>query len=207
MKNVIKRIVDIVISLCALFFGLPIFIITAIAIKLDSECPVFYFQDRVGKDENLFKFWKFRSMVVNADEILFKNKEMYNQMRSGAHKVKNDPRITKVGKFIRRTSIDELPQFWNILKGDMSFVGPRAYRPDEIKIYREEKREGYILFPEVFSVKPGLTGAWQVSGRSTLTFLQRVEMDAYYAKNWSLLDDLIIILKTPFAVIQGNGAY
>ncbi len=207
MKNSVKRLMDIVISLCALILGFPIYLITAIAIKLDSKGPVFYSQDRVGRNEKNFKFWKFRSMVVNADEILFKNKEMYEKMRSGSHKIADDPRITKVGKFIRRTSIDELPQFWNILKGDMSFVGPRAYRPDEIKIYRDEKREGYELFPKVFSVKPGLTGIWQVSGRSTLTFLQRVQMDADYAENWTVPGDVKIIIQTPIAVIKGEGAY
>lgn len=206
MKYFVKRLFDILISISALVVASPILLITALLIKLDSEGPVFYSQPRVGKNEKIFKFWKFRSMVVNADEILFKNKKMYKEMRSGAHKIKDDPRITKVGKFIRRFSIDELPQFWNILKGDMSFVGPRAYRPDEIALYREKKEEVSKLFPIMLSVKPGLTGVWQVAGRSTISFVDRIKMDADYAENWNLWKDFLVVLKTPSAVLRGEGA-
>jgi len=208
MSNIIKRLVDILICLAAFTFGFPIFLIAAIAVKLSSEGPVFYSQPRVGKDGKHFEFWKFRSMVVNADEILFNDPELYKQLRSGAHKIENDPRITSIGKIIRRTSIDELPQFWNVLKGDMSFVGPRAYRPDEVELYLSDNKPEVFnkLFPQVFAVKPGITGLWQTSGRSKLSFQQRVELDAKYAKEWNLFMDINIILKTPMAVLKGEGA-
>ena len=202
----IKRLVDVGICLCVFTFGLPLLLITAIAIKMDSRGPVFYSQPRVGKDGEHFKFWKFRSMVFIADEILFNDLKLYKKLRSGAHKIKNDSRITKFGKFIRRTSIDEWPQFWNVLKGDMSFVGPRAYRPDEVELHSKKSVEDKEKMRRVFMVKPGITGLWQVSGRSNLTFVQRVELDARYAESWSLLGDIIIILKTPMAVLQGEGA-
>lgn len=207
IQGAIKRIIDIILSLVALIIGSPIFLAVALAIKLDSKGPIFYSQPRVGWNGKVFNFWKFRSMVENADEILFNDPELYRQLRSGSHKIKDDPRITKTGKLIRRTSLDELPQFYNVLKGDMSFVGPRAYRPDEVELYMSKKgSEEKELFPILLQVKPGITGAWQVSGRSKLTFAQRVRMDADYAKNWTLPGDLMIILKTPMAVLKGEGA-
>lgn len=213
MNNTIKRMLDISISLCALIFGAPIFIITAIFIFLDSPGPILYSQPRVGLKGNTFRFWKFRSMVTNADEILFKNKDLYKEMRTGSHKIKNDPRITKVGSFIRKWSIDELPQFWNVLVGDMSFVGPRAYRPDEYELYLIGNEEiGVTGHPQmkkyiddILSVRPGITGSWQVSGRSSITFDERVKMDAKYANEWTVCGDILIILKTPLAVIKGEG--
>jgi len=210
IKKCVKRIIDILISIAVFILGIPVFLLVAIAIKLDSPGPVLYSQPRVGVNGKLFNFWKFRSMVVNADEILFSDPKLYEQLRTGSHKIENDPRITKIGKLIRRTSIDELPQFYNVLKGDMSFVGPRAYRPDEVELYRkgEGKRDKKIgaLFDEVLSVKPGITGLWQVSGRSTTTFEDRVQLDAKYAKEWNIWGDFIIMIKTPSAVLKGEGA-
>ena len=206
IKRGIKRLMDIGISLCVFTLGLPILLITAIAVKMDSMGPVFYSQPRVGKNGEYFKFWKFRSMVINADEILLNDSELYKQLRSGAHKVKDDPRITEFGKFIRRTSIDELPQFWNVLKGDMSFVGPRAYRPDEVELHSRKSVEDKEKMRRVFTVKPGITGLWQVSGRSKLTFVERVGLDVKYVNSWSLLGDVKIIFRTPMAVLRGEGA-
>lgn len=207
LKKCVKRFADVSVSALALVIGSPIILLTAAAIKLDSPGPVLYSQPRVGKNGKLFNFWKFRSMVQNADEILFSNPELYKKMRSGSHKLKDDPRITRAGRIIRRTSIDELPQFWNVLRGDMSFVGPRAYRPDEVDLYMKKKKSRIKkLFPKVFLVKPGITGLWQVSGRSKLSFEQRVHLDAKYAETWTIFGDLKIILKTPEAVFKGEGA-
>lgn len=207
MKEIIKRSFDIIISGAVLIIGAPIFVIIALLIRLDSQGPVFYFHPRVGLNGKCFKFWKFRSMVIDADEILFSNPKFYKKLRSGSHKLKDDPRVTKVGKIIRRTSVDEIPQFWNVLKGEMSFVGPRAYRPDEVRLYTDNKEsEVGKKFSTVLSVKPGITGAWQVSGRSALSFEDRVGLDAEYAKNWTIGMDLWIMLKTPMAVIEGEGA-
>jgi len=146
-------------------------------------------------------------MVKNADKILFANKELYNQMRSGTNKVANDPRITPIGRFIRKFSIDELPQIFNVLKGDMSLVGPRALRPDELSKYEMEHPKSKPLIDQILSVSPGITGYWQVSGRSRISFDKRMEMEAEYSNKKSILFDLLIISKTPLAVLRAEGAY
>ena len=202
----IKRCMDIVISLGALAVLSPVFIVVAVAIFLeDGEFP-FYSQKRVGLKRQEFTFYKFRSMVKNADAILFSNKTLYEQMRSGTNKVKDDFRVTKVGKFIRKYSLDELPQFYNVLNGSMSFVGPRALRPDELKKYETENPSATELLNKIFTAKPGITGFWQVSGRSKISFDKRVQMEAEYAGIRSVIFDIIIILRTPLAVLRAEGA-
>jgi len=200
-----KRLMDIIVSVFFLTVFSPIYIAVILAIFIqDGGCPV-YIQRRVGKVRKNFDFIKFRSMVKNADDVLFSNEELYKKMRSGTHKVKDDPRITKVGKFIRKYSIDELPQFVNVLRGEMSFVGPRALRPDELAKFEKEHPEMKGFLKDVFKVKPGITGLWQVSGRSSINFVARMKMDAFYANNPSILRDFSIILKTPIAVLKGEG--
>lgn len=201
-KNIyIKQISDIVISLLILpiLFLLNIFI--SIAIKMDSKGPVFYKQLRAGKNRTIFYCYKYRTMYVDSDTIL-KNYltkhpeeiEYYNKY----HKYKNDPRVTKIGRFLRKSSLDELPQIINVLKNEMSIVGPRPYMPNEIKNLKEHT--------QILLVKPGLTGLWQVSGRNNLTFKQRVELEKWYIKNWSLWLDFIIYIKTIKTVLYRVGS-
>lgn len=206
LYRVVKRFLDIVVALVALVIGFPLFLLVSLAIWLEDRGKIIYTQERIGKDRKLFKIFKFRSMIENADEILFSNPELYEKMRSGSHKVKDDPRITKVGKFIRKYSIDEAPQFLNVLKGEMSFVGPRAYRPDELEKCEREMSNRTEQFEHILSAKPGITGLWQVSGRSNLSFTERLDLEEEYALSKSLLLDLFIILKTPIAVLKAEGA-
>lgn len=191
-----KRLFDIIVSSVALIMLSPLFLILAILIKLDSKGSIILTQDRIGKDGKLFKFYKFRSMVVNADELLIdliKNDKKLALEYKINKKLVNDPRITRVGKFIRKTSIDELPQLFNVLKGDMSLIGNRPYLP------REKEDMGYY-FDDIVSTKPGITGYWQVSGRSKTTFKNRLKMESDYSKIQSLDLDVYIFFKT-FAVL------
>ena len=174
-------------------------IFVAPAIKLESPGPVFFKQTRVGKNGRYFQLYKFRSMYQDAEE---RKKELMeqNEMNGLMFKIKDDPRITNVGKFIRKTSIDELPQFWNVLKGDMSLVGTRPPTVDEYKQYKPE-------YKARLSLMPGITGLWQVSGRSKVTDFEKVmELDVKYIDNWSLKNDIKIIFQTIGVVLQGNGA-
>lgn len=206
-----KRAIDIVSSLLLLLIFFPIIVVVAIAIKLESDGPILAdTPKRVGKNGEFFYPYKFRSMIVNAYYLLKtdpKLKAAYEeQQKGGNYKIKNDPRITRVGKFIRKHSLDEVPQIVNILKGEMSLVGPRPYYPEELekqqKIYPQTKP----LVKEVLSVKPGITGFWQVSGRSEVNFDKRIQMDADYARKKSIIFDLYIIAKTPWAMVSGRGA-
>jgi lipopolysaccharide/colanic/teichoic acid biosynthesis glycosyltransferase len=205
-----KRLIDIVASVVLLIIFFPIIIIVAIAIKLDSNGPIFAdTPERVGKNGKPFKMYKFRSMIQNAHEILRENPEfakLYESYRLGSYKLKNDPRITNVGRFIRKYSLDEVPQFLNILRGDMSLVGPRAYYPDELREQQKKYPETKEAVKVVLSVKPGLTGYWQVSGRSEINFDKRIQMDADYVRNRSIFYDLGIIAKSPYAMLSGKGA-
>lgn len=207
INKVIKRLMDIILALGFVIVFSPIYVLAAIIIFVQDRGNPIYSQERVGLKNTHFQFYKFRSMVMNADELLFSNKELYKQARSGQHKIKDDPRITKFGKFIRKYSIDEFPQMFNVLKGDMSFVGPRALRPDEYDMYFKKSDKNASKLKHLVSVKPGITGHWQVNGRSNVDFDHRIDMDCYYADHMSLLFDLKIILKTPLAVIKGEGAY
>lgn len=209
--NFVKRLIDIVSSLVLLIIFSPIILVVSIAIKTDSQGPVLADTPRrVGKDNKYFYPYKFRSMIVNAYYLLKtdpKFKAAYDeQQHGGNYKIKNDPRITKVGRFIRKYSLDEIPQLLNVLRGEMSLVGPRPYYPEELekqqKIYPQTKE----LVKEVLSVKPGITGYWQVSGRSEVKFDKRIQMDADYAMKKSILLDIWIIFKTPWAMISGKGA-
>ncbi len=205
-----KRTMDIIASIFLLVFFSPIILIIAIAIKLDSKGPILADTPRrVGKNGKLFKMYKFRSMVENAHEILRENPKysnLFSAYKKGSYKLKDDPRITHVGHFIRKHSLDEIPQALNILKGEMSLVGPRAYYPDELR--DQQKKYPYTIdsVKVVLSVKPGVTGFWQVSGRSEINFDKRIEMDATYVKKRSLAYDLLIIAKTPWAMVSGRGA-
>ena len=195
----LKRIFDIVLSGIALICLSPIFVITAIAIKLEDGGPAFFTQQRAGKDMKTFKMYKFRSMYVNADEKL---KELLkdNEQTGHAFKIKNDPRITKVGKFIRKTSIDELPQLINIIKGDMSIVGPRPILPFQMEECNDYERQRLI-------VQPGLTCYWQIGGRANIKWDEWVELDLDYIEDMSLWTDLKMIVKTVPAVFYSEGAY
>ena len=197
---VIKRIIDIVLSAVALVISSPIMLGVAIAIKLDDGGPVLFKQTRVGIHGKPFTMYKFRSMVTNAEEIKAKLAAESGQTYRFIFKLKDDPRITKVGKFIRKTSLDEFPQFFNVFKGDMSLVGPRPALPDEVARYGS-------LYSTRLLVKPGITGPWQVSGRSDLSQEQSEFLDVSYIENWSITGDLAILAKTAMVVFRGTGSY
>ncbi len=208
--DVSKRLLDICISLVALIFFLPIILLTALAIRLNSKGPLLAdTPPRVGKGGDSFRMYKFRSMVANAHEMLTsdpKYRSLLDEYKKGGYKLKHDPRITPVGRFIRKYSFDELPQFINVLKGDMSVVGPRAYYQDELRDQQKKYPHTRGAVKVVLSVKPGITGVWQVSGRSEINFDKRIQLDAHYAKRRSILYDLQILLKTPSAMFSGKGA-
>lgn len=206
----VNRLVDIVFSLVLLVLFSPIMAIVAVCIKLDSPGPVLAdTPERVGKDGKLFKMYKFRSMIQNAHEMLRENpnyKQLFDEYKRGSYKLKDDPRITRVGRFIRKHSLDEVPQFFNVLNGEMSLVGPRAYYPDELREQQKKYPNTQDAVRVVLSVKPGITGHWQVSGRSYINFDKRIQIDADYVRRRSIFYDLAIILKTPWAMIAGKGA-
>ncbi|CAN5119845.1 sugar transferase [soil metagenome] len=205
-----KRLLDIFFSLVLLVIFSPVILMVALAIKLDSKGPIFADTPaRVGKNGKLFKMYKFRSMIEDAYELLRTDPEfakLFEEYKQGSYKLKNDPRITRVGHNIRKYSFDELPQLLNILQGDMSLVGPRAYYPDELRDQQKRYPTTREFVKMVLSVKPGLTGYWQVSGRSEINFEKRIQMDAYYVKKRSILYDCYIITKTPYAMLSGKGA-
>lgn len=197
----LKKVVD---FLLAIFFIIPsilIILVLSLLIKIDSPGSVFYTQDRIGQNKRKFKIYKFRTMVRNADEILNQIIEEDPKLRKeyqNFHKLENDPRITRVGKLLRRLSLDEIPQIFNVFKGEMSLIGPRAYMVSEMKDISSDA-------DIIFRVKPGLTGWWQVMGRNETTFEQRKKMDVYYINNWSLWMDLYIFMKSFWTVLSGNG--
>jgi lipopolysaccharide/colanic/teichoic acid biosynthesis glycosyltransferase len=205
-----KRLLDILFALILLVVFSPIIIIVIIAIWLSSPGPILAdTPHRVGKSGKLFKMYKFRSMVQNAHEILRENPQfanLFEDYKKGSYKLKNDPRITPVGRVIRKYSLDEVPQLVNILMGDMSLVGPRAYYPDELRDQQKNYPKTKDAVKIVLSVKPGLTGFWQVSGRSQINFDKRIAMDAEYVHKRSIMYDIAIILQTPWAMISGKGA-
>ncbi len=200
-ERVVKRIFDILFSFVAIVITSPIMLLTAIAIKLDSKGPALFKQVRVGKNGRHFKIWKFRSMYQNAEEMKSELME-FNEVEDGMmFKIKDDPRITRVGKFIRRTSIDELPQFFNVLAGSMSIVGTRPPTIDEVKKYSTKQWRR-------ISIKPGITGMWQTNGRSSVTdFNEVVELDTKYIDEWTLWLDVKIILKTFSEVLFHRNSY
>jgi len=215
MYEIVKRTIDVVGSVILIILFSPILLVTAIAIRLTSPGPVLVEKTnshmrRLGRKGKIFRLYKFRSMLVKSD-ILEKTNPRYRiayieKHAGGNYKPINDPRISKVGRFIRKHSIDETPQLLNVLRGEMSIVGPRPY-------LREELEEQQAKFPgtekyvkEMLKVKPGITGFWQVSGRSEVNFDKRIEMDAFYARKKSILFDLLIMLRTPWVMLMGTGA-
>jgi exopolysaccharide biosynthesis polyprenyl glycosylphosphotransferase len=195
----LKRTFDILFSAVMLILLLPLFLIVTLLIKAASKGPVFYTQDRVGKDSAHFRFIKFRSMVADADKMKG-GLAALNEAEGHLFKIKDDPRLTPIGKFMRKFSIDELPQFMNVLLGQMSVVGPRPPLPDEVKNYNAWQKKR-------LRIRPGITGIWQVSGRSDLPFDDMVRLDIYYIENWSLWMDIKLVLRTIPVVLQGKGAY
>jgi lipopolysaccharide/colanic/teichoic acid biosynthesis glycosyltransferase len=206
----LKRFIDVVGSIILLIFFFPLCVGIAIAIKRDSAGPVFAdTPKRVGKDGKPFKMYKFRSMICNAHEKLRTDpqlRELLEQYKKNSYKLKDDPRITCVGRFIRKHSLDEIPQLINVFRGEMSLVGPRAYYPDELAHQQQEFPGTNKLVEEMLMVKPGVTGVWQVSGRSEVNFDKRIQMDAQYARRKSIWYDIGIMFKTPWAMIAGKGA-
>ena len=200
-----KRPFDILFSLFALIVTLPFMLLIALVIKLTDRGPIFFMQERVGHKGKKFKVIKFRTMYPDAEKKLKEILESDPKARGEwekTYKLRNDPRVTPIGKFLRKTSLDELPQFFNVLKGDMSVVGPRPVVEEELKKYYKDKAKYYL------SVKPGITGYWQVEGRSDIdNYEERVSMDVWYVKNMNFCLDLKIILRTIYVMITGKGAY
>jgi len=198
----VKDVIDVLLSIPIVVISLPIMLIIAVLVRLDSEGPVLYSGLRVGKHGKLFKCYKFRSMYVNEKEILIDYLSKHTDAQQEwdeYHKLcGDDPRVTKIGRFLRKTSLDELPQIFNVVKDEMSLVGPRPYLPNE-----DLGGEGYIIQ----MVKPGITGLWQTSGRNAVTFDERLEMESWYVRNWSVWMDIVIMFRTIKVVLLGKGAY
>jgi exopolysaccharide biosynthesis polyprenyl glycosylphosphotransferase len=197
--RLLKRAIDIIGSIAGLTLGAPVLGLIALAIRLDSPGPIFFRQTRVGANGDIFRIYKFRSMYEGADKMMDELQEM-NEADGPIFKIKDDPRVTRVGKILRRTSLDELPQLLNVVRGEMSLVGPRPPLPAEVSRYMEWHKKR-------LEVRPGMTGLWQVSGRSLLNFDDMVLLDIYYIENWSLWLDIKILLRTIPEVLFGNGAY
>ena len=199
----LKRGVDVILGLAGFLIVLPLMALIAVLVRLDSPGPALYTQSRMGRGGCRFKMWKFRTMVDGAeavlDQYLVANPEAWAEWDMN-QKLKHDPRVTRIGHILRKLSLDELPQFINILLGDMSLVGPRPIVADEIRHYGDR-------FHWYTKVRPGLTGLWQVSGRNNLSCAVRVAMDEYYVRNWSVWMDIDILLRTGWAVLRGDGAY
>ena len=189
---------DFVTSSLILIISLPIILFTAAAIKLESRGPVFFRQERVGKDEVPFRVFKFRSMIIKSDSMRYNELADRNTRGDGPMvKIKDDPRVTRFGRFIRRFSIDELPELFLVFTGKMSLVGPRPHLPEEVARYEHHHKK-------VLTIKPGISGMAQISGRSDLSFEEEVKLDTYYIENWSLIMDLTILLRTPLAVFRNR---
>jgi Undecaprenyl-phosphate galactose phosphotransferase WbaP len=198
-----KRIFDVLFASLLIVLALPFGLVIALAIVLETRGPVFFSHNRIGKAGRCFRLWKFRSMVVNSDAVLARHLEQNPGLLSEwleTHKLKSDPRVTRVGRLLRRSSLDELPQLWNVLSGDMSMVGPRPI------VEAETAKYGPAL-ALYLQVSPGLTGLWQVSGRTDTSYRQRTTLDSQYIQNWTIRTDLKVLLKTVRVVIFGHGAY
>lgn len=204
LNYLLKRTTDYIISILLLPFIIPLIVIFSILIRLTSKGPAIFTQERIGKNGRTFRCYKFRTMYVDAEErlkALLESNEKLREEWARNWKLRNDPRVTGIGRFLRKTSLDELPQIFNVLKGDMSLVGPRPVVKDELERYYRESSAIYCLVP------PGITGLWQVSGRSNTTYEGRVALDCWYVRNWSLWLDIVILLKTAKAVLKKEGAY
>ena len=199
VDSLLGRAFDVVIALVALMFVGPLMLVVAACIYIMDPGPILFGHQRVGRDGRTFRCWKFRSMVVDADQRMDALRAM-NEGNDVQFKMRRDPRVTRVGRFLRRSSLDELPQLINVLKGDMSVVGPRPHVTREVEQYGADMHRRLL-------VKPGITGLWQVSGRSNLAWEESVELDVRYVENWSLALDLTILQRTVGAVLRGSGAY
>ena len=199
----IKRAFDLLLASLLLVMALPFALVIALAIVLETRGPVFFSHQRIGRHRRRFRLWKFRSMVADSDLVLSRylerNPTLLAEWRA-TRKLKIDPRVTRVGRLLRRSSLDELPQFWNVLRGDMSMVGPRP-------IVEEETAKYGPALDLYLQVKPGLTGLWQVSGRNDTSYRQRTALDSAYIQNWTLWTDFAVLLKTVRVVLYGHGAY
>ncbi len=199
----VKRIIDICASLALIVLFLPIWILVPILIKLDSPGPIIFRHKRVGKNGKDFDMLKFRSMIDGAHDYLHKqHPELLEQFKAGDWKLEHDPRITKLGRVLRSLTIDEFPQLLNVLKGEMSLIGPRAYMRQEIQEQTEKYPETKPFIKEILSIKPGVTGPWQVSGRNEIPFYKRAGLDAEYARQRSIWKDIMVIFKTPRAMFS-----
>lgn len=198
LEAALKRLVDLTVASALLLLLLPLLLVVAVMVRLDSAGPVFFGQARVGRDLRLFRMWKFRSMLVGSE---LERAEVDRQAFGfPLHKAIDDPRTTRVGRILRRWSLDELPQLWNVVRGDMSLVGPRPRLPEEVLAdgLRQSLRLG---------MRPGATGPWQIGGRSDLPYADGVALDLGYVKNWTLAMDIGILARTPWAIVRGKGAY
>lgn len=198
-----KRLIDLLIASILAVVFMPVWIIVPILIMLDSEGPIIFTHRRVGYKGKTIYLYKFRSMVEDADDILHKkDKKLLEEFKKGDWKLKNDPRITRLGKILRSLTIDEFPQLYNVFKGDMSMIGPRAYVAKELDEQQRKYPETKKLIDEILSVKPGITGPWQVSGRNEIPFNVRAKMDAEYARQKNIWNDILILLRTPRAMVS-----
>lgn len=202
VQRVVKRSMDVVGALCFFTLFAPLYLLVAVAVLLGSGGPVHYWQPRLGQSGRSFRFYKFRSMVRGADKVLAQHLKLDPQAREQwetFQKLDNDPRITPIGRFIRKLSLDELPQFFNVLKGDMSLVGPRPCMVRQRTLYGDH-------WPHYCQMRPGITGLWQVSGRNRLSYAERVQFDVRYATEWSIWLDLKILARTVWVVLSGDGS-
>jgi Undecaprenyl-phosphate galactose phosphotransferase WbaP len=198
-----KRILDLLLILACLPVLAVLLLVIMVLVRLDSAGPVFYTQKRIGFSGRAIRMWKFRSMTTDADDLLKAYLEQDRSLRDEWEenfKLKNDARITRFGGLLRRTSLDELPQIWNVLKGEMSLIGPRPIVDEEVRLYGAE-------FEIYKQVRPGMTGMWQISGRNDLPYSERVRLDVWYVRNWSIWLDGRILLQTVLVILQGRGAY
>lgn len=199
----LKRVIDWILALAAAVFFAPLVIVIALLIKLTAQGSAFYSQERIGERGRTFRAWKFRTMVPDAENMLQRylqdNPALQREWESD-QKLRSDPRVTRIGRFLRKTSLDELPQIWNVVRGEMSFVGPRPIVQSEVAKYGQE----FDLYQKV---RPGITGLWQISGRSDTTYDDRVAMDVYYVRNWSVWLDIYLLIRTANVVLQKQGAY
>jgi len=199
-----KRALDLIVAIGLSIAFLPFWIIIPALIYLESGHPIIFKHKRIGKDGKEFSIYKFRSMIPNADEYLHsgKNKELLEKFKQGDWKLEHDPRITKLGKVLRSLTIDEFPQLFNVIKGEMSMVGPRAYVKKELNEQTKKYPETRPYVKDILSIKPGISGPWQTSGRNEVPFIKRAKMDALYARKRNILTDLKILLRTPQAMIS-----
>jgi exopolysaccharide biosynthesis polyprenyl glycosylphosphotransferase len=202
-RRFLKRVFDIAVSVVAIIALTPVWLIVPLVIKADDRGPVFFRQTRVGLDGREFRMWKFRSMRPDAEQVLARLKNELEERDAGnvvMFKMRDDPRVTRVGRFLRASSIDELPQLFNVLGGSMSLVGPRPPLPREVETYEARVTRKFL-------VKPGITGLWQVNGRSALSWEESVRLDLSYAENWSMMLDIQILFRTAKVVLRRDGAY